>query len=739
MSNGKENLGASNYHENTVNPRRASSSTAKSAASSVETTVTKLLMSTKQLLQTLTQWSRGSANERAVSDAYVQLGNDFKVVSKFFSHCGVDILDLGDVPMNLRKVLEVALREKPSDDTLNKYLPTIREIIVTLLDKLKVKQALLKTMKQEQLWKKTQHQQRPSLVSSLSLSGSSTPTHSEAPIMVKTPRKSVDSTDGGADVKQETMDDNRSSDHKNYTKQRTLSETEALSQLKKGTNLQRRASKRFSAYHMAKLTNQSTTEAAAAAALASVPPACMSELSSTATKPNEIILEESSKLEMNPSNKATVGTAMISKDSNENYHTVFLTMNGRTKRCSIEIPSNMNALRLLFVDKFAYSPGGNTFPDVYVKDPEYSVFYELDEQALSELRDGCVIELRTNDDKDSKLDLSDMITAVRAEMSRSQEDILGHIRDLTIRSQQTVLTPTVDDNAASSKFSLTSSSMRDMKQELSVLRQLHNESKKSVESTTACILEKLAQFRLISLDSTTSSNRAYMEKSQTRLGGVSDALLSRVDDLQDLIEILRKDVAARGAKPSKKKLDSVQKELIAAEDDLSKMREFIGTEKPHWKKIWEAELDKVCEEQQFLTLQEDLAADLEEDLGKALETFELVNLCCVEQEKNPNRSKSNPILPIPRPGTFNKVREQLLVDVQSLNPDHDGRVEALEKAEKLWQKEREYRDNGEFEDELESFVGNGSFKRSGGVEEVERLRKQKDEKNLRANFGGLGF
>ena len=89
--------------------------------SSIETTVTKLLMSTKLLLQTLTQWSRGSVGPRAVSDAYVHLGNDFKIVSKFFTHAKVDISDLGDVPLALRKVLEVALREPPSDESLNKY------------------------------------------------------------------------------------------------------------------------------------------------------------------------------------------------------------------------------------------------------------------------------------------------------------------------------------------------------------------------------------------------------------------------------------------------------------------------------------------------------------------------------------------------------------------------------------------------------------------------------------------
>lgn len=146
-----------------------------SSSSSIETTVTKLLMSTKHLLQILTQWSKGSTSGRSVSDAYVQLGNDFKVVSKFFTHAKVDMSDVGDVPMALRRVLEVTLREPPSDETLNKHLPKIREIIVTLLDKLKVKQAILKNMQQEhRISIKPHHQQNPSFTSNLSLGSEGT-------------------------------------------------------------------------------------------------------------------------------------------------------------------------------------------------------------------------------------------------------------------------------------------------------------------------------------------------------------------------------------------------------------------------------------------------------------------------------------------------------------------------------------------------------------------------------------
>lgn len=715
----------------------------KPSNSSVETTVTKLLISTKHLLQTLTQWSKGLVTEKIVSDAYVQLGNDLKVVSKFFKHLGVDVSDLANVPMNLRKVLEGALRETPSEDTLNKYLPTIREIIVTLLDKLKVKQTQLKTIKQEK--SQQLHKKSSSVVSNMSsLSISSTTASSETPSIFTTAQSSDDNrnenlNDSPADHVSTSHTDetlNTEPDQNNYhndtdkmiiNKNRTLSETDALLQLKNGSNLQRRASKRFSAYQFAKLTNQSTAGASSTAVPA---------YTTTSTDEYEInnvgesALSKLSSTEVG-SNVATAGSNISSDDQ----CILFLKLGEKTKKCQVLLPSNINELRLLFLKEFAFSPRENDFPDVYIRDQQSSVFYELDQQNFSDLRDGAILELHLEENTIVKSDIAEVIKIMKLEISKSQDDILGKIKSLNITAQPTL--PIENNNVRVEKIPIAQSVIRNLKYELSVLRQLRNDENKNFKSTIATLLEKVETFKSQTFESTTSSNRTYIEKSQTSLGDVSDSLLSRVDDIQDIIEVLRKDVAVRGAKPTTKKLESVLKELNDAESDLSKMQAFISAEKPNWKKIWETELDKVCEEQQFLSLQEDLALDLREDLNKASETFDLVKLCCEEQEKNPKKIKSNPVLPIPKPGTLNNVRNQLLVEVQSLTPDHEGRVGALERAQKLWQKERSYKDNDEFEDELGNFVENANFKRSGGIEEVERLRKQKDEENLRSNFSGF--
>ena len=79
--------------------------------SQIEKSVTHLLVATKLLLETLTQWSRGTATEVDVSDVYVRLGYEFNIACRAFNAIGVETTDLGPVPDLLRSILEDTLRQ----------------------------------------------------------------------------------------------------------------------------------------------------------------------------------------------------------------------------------------------------------------------------------------------------------------------------------------------------------------------------------------------------------------------------------------------------------------------------------------------------------------------------------------------------------------------------------------------------------------------------------------------------
>ncbi|MBW0483558.1 hypothetical protein O181_023273 [Austropuccinia psidii MF-1] len=119
-------------------------------SSQMESTVTRLLVATKQLLESLTEWSLGKIDESVVSDIYVRLGNEFNTASLAFSKEGIDMSDLNSVPDDLRACLETALSEDASPTTLNQHLPQVRQIVVHLLQGLKSKQAKWRATKRQQ-------------------------------------------------------------------------------------------------------------------------------------------------------------------------------------------------------------------------------------------------------------------------------------------------------------------------------------------------------------------------------------------------------------------------------------------------------------------------------------------------------------------------------------------------------------------------------------------------------------
>jgi hypothetical protein len=57
----------------------------------VESAVTRLLVSIKQLLESLTQWSQLKIDEMTVSDVYVRLGNDFNAAVTAFAAYNIDM------------------------------------------------------------------------------------------------------------------------------------------------------------------------------------------------------------------------------------------------------------------------------------------------------------------------------------------------------------------------------------------------------------------------------------------------------------------------------------------------------------------------------------------------------------------------------------------------------------------------------------------------------------------------
>lgn len=455
--------------------------------------------------------------------------------------------------------------------------------------------------------------------------------------------------------------------------------------------------------------------------------------------------------------------------------TLFLQYKSKIKK--FVLPDGYNdltvaRLQLAFIEKFAWNTHSNgiDLPEIYIQDPVSGVRHELED--LNDVKDRSVLVLNVEvlDEVKKHIDegiggLKRMVEGVRGAIDGQQSAIL-RVSDRQVDATKAIArlaTAPAPDASRSAKVdrplpngvrSMSAAiespgqlgEVQSLRRDLAVIRQTYSSFVADVESSMSSIRTKASTIKTVAIDAAIpvldgEGGRAYVNKGKKEVGEVSDGLVNKVDDLQDIVEDLRKDVVTRGVRPLPRQLENVGRDISNATIELKKMQEFLRREKPKWSKIWEKELQVVCDDRDLLTMQEALAADLQDDLDHASQTFTLVEAATKEQmkdsekgEKPRSASRGLNAIVVNSAGDPHMAKEGVLGEVRALQPNHENRLEAIERAEKARQKELESRRGGEFQKELGSFVEEGRLKKSGGVEEAERLRKIKDERNRREVF-----
>jgi len=905
--------------------------------SKIEESVTNLLRATKELLETLTKWSRLAASDKEVSDVYVKLGSHFNIACRAFTAIGVETADLGNVPDILRSVLENTLSQEASPASLEVYLPKIREIIINLLQGLKKKQKKLgprtkgdangskaggpeKSMEQRQESMRRPrpdefpNDSRPPRTSSLPPDAHQN--NAQNIPQISTPGQSVssiaDSVRGSLSTVASSQPSFSTTSFENYDVSQQHSavrppdepyqnthlyeqppsspKPDALEALAQQPQFKRRASQRYSQFQIQKLTGSSPNGAQVFGSATPTPRVPFQARESTDSSRNrgsfhsirnespvaptaatslkrtlsvntrtqeqqapEIRLDESSEKispgtpllqtpadklgqelplpSLTPAVSATIseppsfyidtGTPLetpppeppvhlvqrddvvqqptleveaekpASVEASSTIHdrisispppqspkglTIFIQLGRSMKKVTLtdELEDlSLNTLRLLFIAKFSYNPpSGEDFPEIYIQDPSSGVRYELED--IHDLKDSSIICLNVEILDEVKRHIDDGMASLRQvvegvnqtiqtqakaiqQVADKQNETSRLVTDLATRSpvaQTFSKTPSNQifrEKRLQSVSSITRSDrlvqvsdVKAIKKDFAVLRQTYNAFVTDVTANMTNIKVKAASVRNIAIGQSgggMSEGRASLEAGKKLLGADADSLVTRVDDLQDTVEDLRKDVVSRGVRPHPRQIDSVTKELVKAQSELKKMSNYIKKEKPAWKKVWERELEIVCEDQQFFNLQEELVADLKDDLDKAAQTFALVEQCTEQQLKvAPGAVRSASIGFVPNsnaPLDPSRAKDSVLSEVRALQPNHENRLEAIERAERMRKKDLEGR-TSPFKKELGSFVEENKLKKSGGVMEAERQRKAKDEELRKGLFKTSG-
>ncbi|KAF3480256.1 YlBUD6 [Arthroderma uncinatum] len=924
---------------------KASSTRSNQAAdkqlSQIEKSVTHLLVATKQLLEMLTQWSRKQAKETEVSDVYVRLGYEFNLACRAFGAIGMDTADLGPVPDLLRTILEDTLSQDASPQSLDRYLPRIRDIIINLLHGLKKKQAKLRsrqakegkalpprqgssgsfelgdgavqqTIEQAPSTSTQSPQKRPVNAHRQGApydedqASVSSRNKSPSPWPGDRPGGSFSEREAGRQETQRTLAPSTatttaSSSLSSFTMQNmpvlpphsdtelqlnrpespsynihnfphpppplppTSKQNDAIGMLQRSGELERRASRRFSAYQIQKhlgaspngipvlppaqnspIPNRgqdvresmnavrlrgphlhdrqrSRNRFADVASSKNASPSGREVSPNLKLEPTAEVATPGSPLARTPTDKLRsprefesrdaplVGGSSLSglpqiaeqdslspepkkRDFTADSHTpghrnldkplpspstpsqshrpeytpehspppskeITLFLQYKSKIKKYVLPEGYSGLtiarlQLAFIEKFAWNTHSNgaDLPEIYIQDPVSGIRHELED--LRDVKDRSVLVLNVEVLDEVRKHFDESVGGIRTIVESVRDVIDGHgtsIQRLIDRQQETskeisrLAAPGGMPALSGFKPSIggaggKAAELQGLRDDLASLRQTYSSFTSDITSSMSSIRAKASLVKSAAVDAVVPSfepgsnaGHARVQAGKKELADESEKLVARVDDLQDLVEDLRKDVVTRGVRPLPRQLEAVGRDISAVTKELKKMQDFLKREKPIWTKIWEKELQLVCEERDQLTMQEDLAVDLEDDLEKATQTFALVEQATKQQTletpgANPNgialRSVSRTMNHHATPAD---MKDSLLGEVRALQPNHETRLEAIERAEKLRQKELESRRGGEFQKELSSFVGDGKLKSSGGFEELERVRREKEE------------
>ncbi|KAH7149810.1 actin interacting protein 3-domain-containing protein [Dactylonectria estremocensis] len=880
--------------------REGSGSGSNMPLSQIEKSVTHLLVATKQLLETLTQWSRGQATDAQVSDVYVRLGYEFNMACRAFTAINVDTSDLGNVPDLLRHILEATLSQEASAESLEKYLPRIRDIIINLLHGLKRKQQRLR----QKQTRDRDGNAAPDRTTSVSTVGSgnsgltnmleeglengfqpqpeSQPAEPAAPApgIIQSPSRRFnaqrDRSRTSVNSEQSTLSSNTMQSMpvvppypESDSTIPTVSSGElnidsfppppppppdntssALAALQKGGDLERRASRRYSQYQISKhlggangvpilppqttpvpnrgrreareslravqvretlrhnrnTSNQSLRSAAVEASPVRIPssvseePPAVAELPTAADSPiaktpddkyaasatmngppvDPVFINDDpprddeariAQAKLNPDNPPTPppkpNDASYFQDSPPPTPTKDLTLflQYKSKVKKFVLPEgrdelSIGRLQLAFIEKFSWNTqqNGADLPEIYIQDPVSGVRHELED--LLDIKDRTVLVLNVEALDEVKRHIDDGIASLTkivqdvkqtvddhgAAIQRVSERQLESANEMAKMSLAPAVAPIADGpkSVAAPGRKLDAghiTELQSLRRDLAIVRQTYSKFQADIQDSMSVIRTKAANVKVATTNAAIpdlegDAGYSYVTNGRKQLNSDSDRLVGKVDDLQDLIEDLRKDVVHRGVRPLPRQLESVAKDVTMLTLELKRMEDYMGQEKPIWTRIWEKELEDVCQGRDEVRLMEDLLVDLRDDLEKASETFTLVEQATKEQMKDNGtgasagnaRQFSKGLNSLGNSTDQSAAKEGVLGEVRALQPNHEDRLEAIERAEKLRQKELETRAGNPIFREMVNVVAEGKLKKSGGFEEVERARKAKDDR-----------
>ncbi|KAJ2822988.1 Bud site selection protein 6 [Coemansia erecta] len=271
--------------------------------------------------------------------------------------------------------------------------------------------------------------------------------------------------------------------------------------------------------------------------------------------------------------------------------------------------------------------------------------------------------------------------------------------------------------------------LRKAEMELGIERQKHQEAVSALETEKSTLSSELDKLRK-DVSSHPNVLRVRIEEGKLMLKNEYRAQNSLFEDVHGMVQEMRKDVAQRGSIPSAQMMKKANAELKTIEEGTQKLIKFINETRSDWKRTWEEELQNILKEQSFVKDVEQMLGELLDDtkhLDDVLDKLDkIIGLKLKERSKDDYvPAAATKFIDVVAPDDARDAKGDLFKQITCVDIDHQRRVDALKAAERLRLQELAAKVN-EFDDELSDFVSQRKLRKTGGTEELERRRAEKN-------------
>ncbi|KAI9361787.1 actin interacting protein 3-domain-containing protein [Pilaira anomala] len=740
------------------------------ASGEIEQVVTKLLRTTKALLEALTQWSHSRASNADIFEIHDTLEKQFFLVSQTFEESNVFMNDLQWIPRQLRDSVSVAMLEPPSPTVLDQYLPRIREVIVHLLHGLKGKQAMLRERGEREsrasMRSSSESWNREVPLAALNRTSGSQrvmmyPVPNSPPLPPVSPRlnnasNEYDPWSGGMprpslptnDLSSRIMPRNNSLSRSGYSPQQSPSmQHQPLPTRSTSSSYNNMPSPPTNAQQQQQQQQPPPPPPPAPPAPPIIPPVTnelpVQQQRFDESDPNTASALAALKRQENLARRSSVRRASMfrvivrkqqyyqqqqQQSSENNVPPVptlptnepnrLNTVTEETRPVTKEKKPD-EGLTLFFrlekeVQKVSYH-GEISIPALNMLFLEKFSDSILD---LTEVKDRSVLSLNINEKEEQK----ELLLQVTTTFNKELEETLVIPTPVTLE-------PVVAEEEK----------VKDVDEEKEDEGESPNEEGRNLQRKKRVFLKNnmnhnclrlktlrrdMSVLRQLEREMREGTNTVIQELKEKAESVKEEA--SKNKKLEQTQSVARTDLE-EGKKNLLEKSDKVTSRLEELQDTIDQLKldvtqrkcrpsETMMTHCANERKALSAEIEEFGSEY--------LLSDMKDDLDALLEVFEQLEKIYAYQASTK---------PQPRQFRVAPVWQVCLKQVSTIDVDHTRRLRALEQADKMRQRELANRID-DFEKELVGFVGENKLKKTGGALEIDRLRKQKEEEMMKAMY-----